>query len=129
MSGLGLTDVEIAVLIGLVLVGVLLLALLGRQVQPARAAVDGPPPAEMASLAAEVQKLKGRVGDVEHGINQVRTMMNALPTKDALYDIGLEVAAMQGELKLNSATTTATAASVKRIEDFIMRLAEKEMMK
>ena len=132
MTGLQLTDFEIAVLIGVVLVIVAVLVLAVRRIQPAptpAAAASSANPADLAGIEEKIKALDTRVFEVEHGINQVRTAMGALPTKDSVHAIALKVAELQGDLKVNNSTTAATAKSAERIEEWIMRLDGKVVTK
>lgn len=121
-------DFELALLIGVVLIIVVALALLARRSQPAPTAA-GPAttssavPADLAAIEAKMKALDGRVSEVEHGVNQVRTMMRALPTKDSVNSIALEVKELKGDIKLNNFQTATTAKAVERIENWLMEEA------
>ncbi len=132
MSGLQLTDFELAVLIGVVLTIVVVLVLVARRFQPAplrSSTTSSAVPADLVAIEQKIKAVENRVFEVEHGINQVRTMLNALPTKDSVHGIALKVAELQGDLKVNNSATTATAKSIERIEEWIMRLDERAIAK
>ena len=120
-------DFEIAVLIGVGLIITVALLSNARRLQPAPVAVatttSSAVPADLAAIEAKMKALDGRVSEVEHGVNQVRTMMRALPTKDSVNSIALQVTELKGDIKLNNFQTATTAKAVERIENWLMEEA------
>ena len=128
MTGLQVTDFEIAVLIGVGLAIVVVLVLVARRAQPApmkQPSSSSAIPADLVGIEDRIKAVETRVFEVEHGVNQLRTMMNALPTKDSVHGIALQVTELKGDLKVNNSTTAATAKVVDRIEEWIMRSDKK----
>ena len=129
MTGLQLTDFEIAVLIGVVLVIVAVLVLAVRRIQPApnrSGTASSANPADLVGIEDRIKAVENRVFEVEHGVNQLRTAMGALPTKDSVHGIALKVAELQGDLKVNNMQTHATAKGVERIENWLMEEAQQK---
>ena len=129
MTPLQLTDFELAILIGVVLAIVLVLVLIARRAQPAPARpamTSSAVPADLTAIEDRIKAVEGRVFEVEHGVNQLRTAMGALPTKDSVHAIALKVAELGGDLKLNNAQTEATAKTVEQIMNWLMNEAKKK---
>lgn len=129
MSGFPMTDFELAVLIGVVLVIGLGLVLVARRAQPAPVKAAGGSsavPADLVGIEDRIKAVETRVFEVEHGVNQLRTAMSMLPTKDSVHGIALKVAEVQGDLKLNNSQTAATAKTVEYMMNWLMEEARKK---
>ncbi len=84
---------------------------------------------ELAQVRSAQAATDRRLGEVAHDLAQVRTMMGALPSKDAVHRIELEVAELKGDIKLNNVQTLATSKGVERIENWLMEEAQRQKSK
>lgn len=75
---------------------------------------------DVIQLKTETKATADRVREVEHSVAQIRTMMAALPSKDSVNKLEVQVTELKGDMKLIAATTTATGRAVERIEDHLM---------
>lgn len=80
---------------------------------------------DVIQLKTETKATADRVREVEHSVAQIRTMMNALPSKDSVNKLEVQVTELKGEMKLIASTTTATGRAVERIEDHLMNKVPK----
>jgi len=76
--------------------------------------------ADVLQLKVDVKGTAYRVREVEHSVAQIRTMMNALPSKDSVHKLEVQVTELKGEMKLIAQTTTATGRAVERIENHLI---------
>lgn len=135
-----LFDMEVAVGLALALALVALLAVVVQRRVPVAATAAGPVLA--AALAAlpdgsdnaivgafrkELNAVKdaqagmaGQLREHDHHLAQVRTMLGALPSKDAVHKLEIEVSDLKGEVKAITATTSSTGRTVERIEAFLL---------
>ncbi len=76
--------------------------------------------ADVLQLKVDVKGTADRVREVEHSVAQIRTMMAALPSKDSVNKLEVQVTELKGDMKLIATTTTATGRSVERILDHLI---------
>lgn len=75
---------------------------------------------DIIQLKTETKATADRVREVEHSVAQIRTMMNALPSKDSVNKLEVQVTELKGDMKLIASTTTATGRAVERIENHLL---------
>lgn len=107
MTGVGPADLEIAVglLAGLVLA--FALAMVVRR-QPA---ADG----EVRLSRVETQQT-----DMAHDIRNIRAAIGALPSKESVHRLEVEMTELKGRLAVVDASTTSTGRAVDRIESLLL---------
>lgn len=80
--------------------------------------------AEMKAMTTEIVAIKGRQQHNDHDVNNIRTMLQALPSKDAVHRLEVELTKVAGEVESSAKSMMATQRSLERIEDFILSQAK-----
>ena len=95
---------------------------------PAAAVSARPSPVPEPASADELARVRNaqaatdrRLGEVEHSLAQVRTMMGALPTKDAVNKLEVKITEVAGDVALTNQIATRSSAQLDRIEDFLLK--------
>ncbi len=76
---------------------------------------------ELAQVRNAQAATDRRLGEVEHSLAQVRTMMGALPTKDAVNKLEVKITEVAGRVDLTHQIATRSSAQLDRIEDFLLK--------
>ena len=67
--------------------------------------------------------IEGRLKATDHHVANIRTIIGALPSKDAVQRLEVELAVVKGDIKLGNAEGLATARAVERIENHLLAMA------
>lgn len=89
--------------------------------------------AKIDGVARDVKDIKETLGDqisrVERRVTAVERDVQDRPTKTEIHNLQLALARMEGRFDLTESAVRATGASVTRMEDFLLRISERDRAK
>ncbi len=86
------------------------------------------PPGPLGRSIPRVDIIDKRLSDIEgwakttdHNVNNIRAAIGALPTRDAVHKLEVDMATVAGKVELNHALAVATSRAVERIESHLIK--------
>lgn len=113
-----MTALFIAAAVGVV---ALLVLLFRRTPSGADAIAPSTTTAQLASIETRLSAVESKAAKTERTLHDMERTLAGLPTQKSVHEIEKQVIAVSGELKAMAQQTTATAAGVSRIEEFLFK--------
>ena len=121
-----MSDFQVAMVVLSLLVAILGLAVVSRSRRPERPVLTDRQStdaigADVSQLKAEMTRHDVRLGEVEHHLAQLRTMLGALPSKDAVNALEVKITEVRGRVDLTHEIAIRSSRALERIESFLMK--------
>jgi uncharacterized coiled-coil protein SlyX len=115
-----IADPTMAIIIGVVLFGLMLLIVLVRRTTPAPA-VPASATEKLVAIETRLTAVEHKVGTTEQSMHMLERSIASLPTQRSVHDLEKQVIALSGDMKAMAQESRATAAGVGRIEEFLFK--------
>lgn len=114
-----MTDPMLAILVAVLIAAVFLAGIAGLVARRA-APSSQPQELQLRHIEDRLSTIEKRQDTTEHHIGNIRQMIGALPTKDVVHRMDLQLTATAGKVEQVSSEVAATGRAVERIEGYLL---------